>query len=210
MRRHWLIAFGLGCWATAVCAQFSFHQIDNFEAGNQDLTARWWRFGNLKAEVVRLPTAEATDLVALTGGDWGLRLSGGATNWFVGGVGSDLRIDSTSFSRLQLDLRGDGRRGGKLVIELFDDDQGDGSIEQDPKNNFNPPHDDKWVAEVAVLGRGATRVSIPFTAFKLVNPGAGNGRWGGPGGLAKLQLVAIADKKDGSVDFIVDNLLLTY
>jgi hypothetical protein len=71
------------------------------------------------------------------------------------------------------------------------------------------------VAEINIQGKGWTRVSIPFTAFRDVNPGVGDDQWNpdqkdGSGGLLKMQLVAITEQRQGKVDFKIDNLLLTY
>ena len=183
-KRLWLTA-GILLLATISWAQFSFLLIDNFETGG--VTEKWWRFGNLKIEAVNLPSSEARDLVAGSGGDYGLRLAGGATDWYVGGVGTVLDAPARSFSRLQLDIRGNNDEGGKLGIELFS----------------GQAKDEKSVAEAPILGQGVTRISIPLTAFRLVKRG------NNPDRFLTMQLVAIAGKKDGRVDCTVDNILLT-
>lgn len=143
-----------------------------------------------------------------------LKVRGGTESWFVGGVGTDLGIDATPFSRLQMDIYGSGS-GGKLRIELFDDDNNNFSLEQDPALDWKPTKDDKWYAEVPVLEKGFTRFSIPFSAFKLDNPGCGDGIWNpdqknGSGGLLKMQIILLTDKQKGQVDANIDNILLTY
>jgi hypothetical protein len=68
---------------------------------------------------------------------------------------------------------------------------------------------------VNIQGKGFTRISIPFSAFRDVNPGVGDDLWNpnkgnGSGGLLQMQLVAITDEQHGKMDFNIDNLLLTY
>ncbi len=201
--------------ALGAVSQFSFYLVDNFEDGDFTKSPKWWRFGNLGAEVRQNPSLEARDLIAESCGDYSLKVSGGTTNWYVGGVGTNLGVDASRFSRFQLDLYGSHEWRGKIIIELFEDDNQNYSIEQDPQNNYEPIYDDKWLAEVNIQGQGFTRISLPFTAFRDVNPGVGDDIWNpeekdGSGGLLKLQLVAISEKQEGEMDFSIDNILLTY
>jgi hypothetical protein len=195
-------------------AQFSFYLIDNFEDGNYNEGTKWWHFGDLKMEVVKNPSLEARDLIAESCGVYALNLKGETRDWYIGGIGTYLGIDASPYSRLQIDVSGDGLNSGRLVIELYDDDNGNYAIEKDAKTHL-PLCDDKWVAEINILGKGFTRYSIPFTAFHCVNPGIGDGLWNpdqlrGSGGLVEMQLIAIADRQAGKVDLKIDNLILTY
>jgi len=207
----------LGLWLAIVQlsnAQFSFYPIDNFESGKFSEGGRWWKFGEIKAEVTKTERVEGQDLVAMSTGNYALHLSGETNNWYVGGIGTYLGIDAAPYSRFQIDVSGNGAYAGKLVIELYEDDNGNYTIEKDPKS-YLPLHDDKWVAEINILGHGFTRYSIPFSAFRLANPGVGDGIWNpdqknGSGGLIEMQLVAIANEQKGQVDFNIDNILLTY
>ena len=201
--------------ATASLAQFSFYLIDNFESGKFNEGPKWWRFGDLKIAVVTNPSQEARDLIAESCGEYSLNISGDTDNYYIGGIGTNLNVDAADFTRFQIDISGDNDLNGKLKVEFFDDDNNNYAVEQDPKNNYMPVHDDKWVAEIRIQGRGFTRVSIPFTAFRDVNPGIGDDIWNpaqqhGSGGLAQMQVVAIAEDKTGKLDFEIDNLLLTY
>jgi len=192
-------------------AQFSFISIDSFEDGT---TGKWYKFGNVGMTIENNPTSEAEDTVTESCGEFSLRLKGGTTNWFVGGIGTDLGIDAAPYSRLQIDMYG-SETGGKVKIELFDDDNGNAVLEQDPSKDWVPTNDDKWVAEIPILSKGWSRYSIPFTAFKLENPGCGDGIWNpdqkdGSGGLLKIQVSLIAGEEKGKVDVALDNLILTY
>ncbi|MFA6548794.1 MAG: hypothetical protein WCT39_02550 [Candidatus Margulisiibacteriota bacterium] len=200
---------------SGVFAQFTFYLIDNFENGEFAEGSKWWRFGNMKVEITRNSTPEARDIIAESCGNYSLALFGQANNWYVGGIGTELGVDAAEFSRFQIDISGDKELHGKLIIELFDDDNNNFTIEQDPQKNYEPVFDDKWVAEVNIQGKGFTRTSIPFTAFRDVNPGIGNDTWdpfqkNGSGGLLKLQMVLIADQQSGRASLNLDNILLTY
>jgi hypothetical protein len=215
MRKALLILCLILWISSAAFAQFSFYLIENFEGGADSFGSKWWRFGDLKAEIVKNPSPEANDLIAASCGEYSLNLTGETRDWYVGGIGTNLSVDASNYSRFQVDVYGNDLKRGKLVIELFDDDNQNYSIEQDPKKNYEPIYDDKWVAEVNILGRGFTRVSIPFTAFRDVNPGVGDDIWNpfqkdGSGGLLKLQLVAITERQVGAMNFRIDDLLLTY
>jgi hypothetical protein len=202
-----LVILGSGAWA-----QFStFSMVDNFEGGNAD---KWYRFGNVEMSVVKNPSQEARDAVAESCGEYSLQLKGGSDNWYIGGIGTDLRLDATPYSRLQMDIYG-SEAGGKLKIELFDDDNKNAILEQDSGRDWLATRDDKWVAEVPVMGRGWMRVSIPFTAFKLENPGSGDGIWNpdqndGSGGLLKMQIILLTASQKGDFEAKLDNILLTY
>ncbi len=212
MRKAILFAVFLLC-AASVRAEFSFYLVDNFESGKAD---KWYRFGNCETAVAKNPSLEAgvQDTIADSCGDYSLSLKGKAANWYAGGIGTDIYADAGAFSRFQLDVYGSGT-GGKIRVELFDDDNGNYSLEQDSSRNWLATKDDKWVAEVPILHKGFTRVSIPFSAFKLDNPGSGDGVWNpahkdGSGGLLKVQFVLLTDQATGEVEAGIDNILLTY
>jgi hypothetical protein len=210
MKKIWLVPVCL-LLAAAAGAEFSFYLVDNFESGRAD---RWYKFGNVRMSVTQNPSAEGQDIIADSGGEFALKLKGGATDWYVGGVGTNLEMDASPFTRLQLDVCGSGT-GGKLRLELFDDDNNNKVLEQDPAQDWKPLKDDKWTVEVPIFGPGVTRYSIPFSAFKLDNPGSGDGIWNpdtknGSGGLLKMQIILLADKQKGEVEAGIDNIILTY
>ncbi len=200
---------------TAALAQFTFYLIDNFESGEFSEGAKWWRFGDLKVKLVKNPTIEGQDLIAESCGDYALAFTGGTRDWYIGGIGTELGVDASKYSRFQIDMFGHPTKRGKLVVEFFDDDNNNYTIEQDAKRNYEPIYDDKWVAEIKVQGDGYTRTSIPFSAFEDVNPGVGDDIWNphkldGSGGLLKMQIVMISEQQSDEIDLKIDNLLLTY
>lgn len=215
MRKILLVLATVFLLSGASFSQFSFHLIDNFEDGDFSRSPKWWHFGKLKGEVIENHISQDKDLITESCGEYCLNLSGETDDWYVGGIGTDLGVDASPFTRFQIDVYGGGDGSGKLKIELFDDDNQNYSIEQDPSKNYEATHDDKWVAEVNIQGRGYTRTSIPFSAFKDANPGVGDDVWNpdqkdGSGGLLKMQLVAITAGQQGVLDFNIDNLLITF
>ncbi|OGC04235.1 hypothetical protein A2276_06505 [candidate division WOR-1 bacterium RIFOXYA12_FULL_43_27] len=190
-------------------AELTFYLIDNFESGS---TSKWFPFGSIDVSAVANPLAKAKDLVAESCGSYMLKIKGSASDWYVGGIGTDLMIDASFYKRLQMDIYGSAL-GGKLRIELYDEDNGNNQIETD--KNWQPLYDDKWAVEIPILGPGFTRISVPFTAFTLDNPGKGDGIWNpatknGSSGLTRMQIVFVAKEKTGKVDVGLDNVLLTY
>jgi hypothetical protein len=197
--------------AGGAAAEWSFYLIDNFESGD---AGKWYKFSNLQMELAKNPSLEVKDAVAESCGEYALKLKGRAQHWYAGGIGADLGIDAASFSRFQVDVYGVAG-SGKLKVELFDDDNQNSVLEQDPARDWIATRDDKWVAEVPVLGKGFTRISIPFTAFILENPGAGDGLWNpdqkdGSVGLLKIQIILLTGSEEGETEVNIDNLLLSY
>ncbi len=182
--------------AAAVRAEFSFYLIDNFEGGKSD---KWYRFGNLDMLPVKNPSLEAgvQDTIAESCGDYALKLKGKTINWYIGGIGSELRTEAKQFTRFQMDINGYSA-GGKIKIELF----GAGG-------------NTKCAAEVPILGPGFTRVSIPFSAFKPEAPATGDLGWRpgskeGSSYLQNVQFILLAAQQTGEAEADIDNILLTY
>lgn len=184
----------------------SFYLVDNFDDGTY---TRWFTFDNVKLSAFKNPKLEKKDLILESCGEYALKITGTAKDWYVGGAGTNLSVDAANYSRLQLDLYG-SEKGGKVKIELYEDDNKSGEIEQDASQGWRPTKDDIWFLEIPILGEGYTRYSIPFTAFHDSNPGVGNDQWGGTGAVLRLQLIFVAASQEGSVDCAVDNLLFTY
>lgn len=187
----------------------TFYLVDNFESGE---AGKWFSFGNVKVAVAANPIKNSKDLIAESCGSYVLNISGATNDWYVGGMGTDLSIDASQYSRLQLDIYG-SLNYGKLKIELYDDDNNSSQIEQD--KNWQPLYDDKLAVEIPILGPGFTRISIPFSAFVDENPGIGDDKWNpttksGSAGLVRVQMGFITKEKVGKVDVSLDNILLTY
>lgn len=207
MRRlKWmLVCLILLMMGTFARGDLTFYLVDNFESGS---SSRWFSFGDINVSVAGNPLTGKRDLIAESCGSYLLNIKGSSSDWYVGGIGTDLSIDAGAYSRLQMDIYGSADYG-KLRIELYDDDNGSFQIEQD--KNWQPIYDDKWAVEIPILGPGFTRISIPFTAFVDENPNAGDNKLNFSNkGLARMQLIFISKTKVGNIDVGIDNILLTY
>jgi hypothetical protein len=131
----------------------------------------------------------------------------------VGGIGTYIAKDKQDLSRaetLDLDIYGYGPGSGTLKIELYDDDNGNWQIEQDPKT-FNPIYDDRFTFELKIDWKGWKHVSLPLAEFVDTNDQAGDNVWnpqqkGGSGGLLQMQLISIAASKTGKISYVLDNV----
>ena len=197
--------------ATPVAMAEKIFLIDNFESGSLKNPRDWWTFDISKAE------ASSNEKVAAAVGDYSMHLAGNAKNWYVGGVGTYIAKegqDLSKYSFFSMDVYGYGPGSGTLKIELYDDDNGNWQIEQDQAKNFVPLYDDKWTYEVKIDWDGWKKVMIPLADFVDENPGVGDDIWNpaqtkGSGGLLQLQFVCLAGSDMGSINFNVDNVMLT-
>jgi len=177
--------------------------IEDFESGNflkKDST--WWIFDNLTAKPGPGQNSR-----------YSLELIGIARDWYVGGIGKYIGKDASEYNSFDMDIYGTGKESGVIKIELYDDDNGNWQIEQDPKKGYAPIYDDRFVYELKVDWNGYKHVSIPISEFVDNNPEAGDNIWnpqqiGGSGGLIQMQIVASAVGKTGKVSMKIDNIEL--
>lgn len=196
----------------AVMAEKIF-PIDNFESGSLKAPRDWWVF-DVKAEIVSTDLLKAGEKLDV--GSKSLALSGAATSFYVGGLGTYLAKegqDLSKYNAIQVDIYGSGTDSGSLKLELYDDDNGNWQIEQDKTRNFAPLYDDKWGYEVKIDWAGWKRVTIPMENFVDENPSVGDDIWNpqqnnNSGGSLQLQLISIATKSKGKVAFDLDNIAL--
>jgi hypothetical protein len=191
--------------------------IDNFERGS--LTdPDWWKFDKVILTVVDNSAYQTGDEGSLRSiGKYSLNVKGKAANWYAGGCGIYIakpKTDLSKYTKVQLDVYGNGPGSGTLQVELYDDDNGNWQVEQDPKKNYIPLNDDKFQYQLSVNWKGWKRIVIPITDFEDVNPEVGDDIWnpeqkGGSGGLLQVQLIAIGPNKSGNIDYNVDNVMLT-
>lgn len=204
----WLFAFLIIIFLALLAGPLAAEKflIDNFEKGSITEKPKWWTFDAIKTEVV--PAAK--ECPAYLEKYW-LKLTGPAKDWYVGGLGCELRIDATPFDAVKMDVLGNGPRSGRLKIELYDDDNNNEQIEQDESRNFAPIYDDRWVYEVKVDWTGWKTLTIPFSDFTDDNTGVGDDKFNpekinNSAGLANFQIILVANSKTGSVDIGLDNL----
>ena len=176
---------------------------ENFE-NNEFLTdSKWWVFGNVNVSLVSNPAI----------GRLALQIKGAASNFFVGGIGgyiADFKKKSNSNNSLELDVYSESDKNGLLKIELYDDDNGNWQIEQEPSNN-SPLFDDRFTYELKLDFKGWKNISIPFSLFVDDNREVGDDIWnpsfhGNSGGLLQIQFISIASSKNGKTNFVLDDL----
>jgi hypothetical protein len=186
------------------------YMIDDFEDGNFSTNPEWWSFDNIKATVVDNAGYQGGE--SLPVGKKSVSITGTASDWYAGGMGSYLARKGVNLGRyncFQMDVYGFGPGSGTIKIELVDDDKGNWQVEQDAKGV--PLYNDKFIYNVQVDWKGWKRVTIPFNDFSLDNPGNGNGEMnfaqvGGKGGLLQVQFIFIGPKRTGSLKYNLDNI----
>jgi hypothetical protein len=192
--------------------------IDNFESGSLKQPREWWTFDINKAEVAPNSALKMGDeKVAAEVGNYSLLLSGPVKNWYAGGCGTYLakeKQDLTKYNAFQADIYGNGPGSGTIKVELIDDDNNNWQVEQDPNKSYAPIYDDRFVYEIRVDWNGWKRVNIPFADFTDDNPGVGDDVWnpqqtGASGGLLQTQFICIGSTDKGTVNYNVDNVMLT-
>lgn len=191
MKKFLIMSVGLLFLACQARGILTFYLVDNFEDGT---STKWYAFDRVNVSVDKVPKTVKRDLVVESDGDYLLKVSGQAADWYAGGIGTALNVDARDYSRLQFDVWG-SPAGGKIKLEVFENDT-------------------KWVAELPILGKGATRYSIPFTALVMDSTAtaeAENRKFsGGLSTISRLQLIFVAPAKEGTVDCSLDNIIFTY
>jgi hypothetical protein len=192
--------------------------IDNFESGSLRSPREWWTFDIRRAEIVsNISLTEGDKAVAAEVGKYSMFLNGEAKNWYAGGCGTYIakeNQDLSKYNSFQIDVYGNGESSGTLKIELFDDDNSNWQVEQDPAKSYAPIYDDKFVYDIRVDWSGWKRLTIPLNDFVDDNPKVGDDIWnpqqnGGSGGLLQLQFICLAGTPTGAVNYNPDNISLT-
>jgi len=173
--------------------------IDNFESGK---ISDWWTFGSVSLQLVSGKNSR-----------YALQITGNSSDWYVGGIGFYIGKDAGKFSRLEMDVTNNNKDNGAMKLELYDDDNGNWQIEQDPKKGYAPIYDDRFSCELKIDWQGAKHVSIPLSEFVDNNPEAGDNIWNpqqkeGSGGLLQMQLIFSSAVKTGKLDITIDNIEL--
>jgi hypothetical protein len=195
----------------------NLYLIDDFEDGDYTANPEWWKFDNINPKVVNNSDYPNGDPISLNDiKKFSLNITGSCTDWYCGGIGTYTArkgVDLSKYNTFQMDVYGNGPGSGTIKIELYDDDNGNWQIEQDPKKAYTPLYDDKFIYNLIVDWRGWKRVMIPIADFTDENPGIGDDIWnpnqeGGSGGLIQLQMIFIGPKKTGRINFNIDNVSL--
>lgn len=188
--------------------------IDNFEDGDIVKDPAWWKFDNAVLKVDKSYKYKGGD-TAVEGatGEYILKIDGSTSAWYVGGFGAYIAKDASGYNSISMDIYGTGKGSGKVKLELFDDDNNNMQIEQNPKT-YAPLKDDKYEYEIDVNWTGWKRIKVPFRSFKEVNSGVGDDTWNpnmlnGSGGLLHIQVIIVAAEETGTVNLGIDNVELT-
>ncbi|MBU0687520.1 MAG: hypothetical protein KKB81_06725 [Candidatus Margulisbacteria bacterium] len=193
---------------------YLFHIIDDYEDGDAYTKPKWWNFDNASINVVSNDELRyGAKEVMQEAGLFSLRVTGEATQWYVGGFGTYIAKDASKYTHLSLEIYGTGPNSGTLKIELYDDDNANSSIEQDPAKRFDPLFDDRFVYELNIDWIGWKKVLIPFEDFVDENPKVGDDVWNpdilnGSGGLVQTQLIVTSAEESGTADFCIGSMKL--
>jgi hypothetical protein len=212
MKKLFALLLVFGCLVFAEEAKVFNGELDNFEDGNISEAPAWWTFGDSEQNVVESSLWAKDPLIKYLG-KYALQIKGTAQAWYVGGIGRYLAVDATLFTHVKAYVYGEGPDSGKLTFQLYDDDNGNFTLEQDVNNNYEPIFDDKFEYTVNVKWKGWKVLLIPFTAFKDTNPKVGDNVWNpdhlkGSGGLLHFQFIFVSNTKTGTVDMAIDNVRL--
>ena len=175
--------------------------IDDFEDGNITASPEWWTFDKALLSFSSYKGYGESSLV----------VKGKATNWYVGGMGNFVGRDVSEYNTFAISVYGNGAKSGTIEVQLYDDDNNTGVLEQD--DNWDPTHDDRFVYKINVDWKGWKDIEIPISSFEDTNKGIGNDKYDpivakGSSGLLHFQLIFNATSQLGSVNLNIDNVKL--
>jgi len=197
-----------GIWAGGFKDAYGSYIIDDFEDGDLTQVSKWWQFGKIE---VTLNDNENNPFEGL--GKKSLSLKGNTKGWYIGGVGTTVGIDATVYNTLKLLVQGVGKNSATLMVELYDDDNGNSIIEKSNRNPSLPLFDDKFVYSLNVDWEGWKVVMIPLNRFVDGNHKLGNDIFdpsteNGSGGLVQIQFILASYKKEGYAQIEIDQVKL--
>lgn len=171
--------------------------VDNFEDADLYNNPKWWVFDDLNLSIQSNNKQEFKHLENRS-----MQLTGSPKRWYVGGCGTYFGIDGNNYNSIKMLVRGYGPKSGVLIIELFDDDNGNWEIEPHPVIESETLGDDKFIHTIKVNWVGWKVIILPFKKFVDGNINIGDDKWNpsqekGSGGLIQMQFVLLAsDKKE--------------
>ncbi len=198
-------------WVTSLSAAglidgpYPVYLVDNFDDGELAVNPEWWQFGDLDVDILVNNPKELKGLSKRA-----LRLTGRTSRWYLGGIGTYFPMDARKFTHLKLLIKGvDPELGASMVIELYDDDNGNFQIEPHPIDGSMLKVDDRFVYNLKIDWLGWKVVIIPLEMFRDENPHFGDDIWnpyqeGGSGGLLQMQLLLMGLKENARVDIWLD------
>jgi hypothetical protein len=181
--------------------------VDDFKDGDISSNPTWWQFGDLFLSVGANTESNESNYV----GKQSLHFQGSTTARYVGGCGTYLALDASAYTTCELVIYSPNSESGRLMVELYDDDNRNFVIEPSKFSVGQIAFDDKFCYEFPIDWVGWKKVIIPFFMFYDANPKVGDDIWNpdqknGSGGLVQMQLIANAVKRRGKVDFKIDSI----
>lgn len=187
---------------------YTTFMVDDFEDGNVTKDPAWWYFGNLNMSVV--DNGERTKQTQFNGNK-SLHVIANTASYYGGGIGTYLGIDTRRFDSLKLLIFGNGEHSGKIQIELYDDDNGNWKVEQNPHYPSDTAYDDKFTYTLNVDWTGWKVAIVPLSAFVDDNPNIGDNTWNPyqdekSGGLLQIQLIFLSSQESERTEIKIDEL----
>lgn len=188
------------------------YQIDNFEdmdfENDVAKTPTWFTFGESVQEV-KLVSETEKNKYSTNAGTRYLHIKGTTEKYYIGGIGKAMNKDISKYTHIKAMVYGTGKKKGKFLIELYDDDNGNDKIEMNDK--YEALEDDKWAFEMNVDWKGWRVITIPLTDFSDKNPNVGDNVFNpvqldGSKGLINFQLIFLSQDKKGVCDFGIDEI----
>jgi len=186
----------------------TFYVIDDFNdmdfAFDNAKVPGWFAFdgGNPTIKPVSKTT---TNKFSTAAGKSYLHIQGKTSNndWYIGGIGRDLKKDISDYSAIQVLVYGNGKNAGKFTVQIYDDDDKSGKLEQDDK--YVALNDDQFEYEQEITWEGWRLITIPLVEFKDKNPKVGtNGL--NPDKLLRIQVIFLPTIKGGGINLGLDNI----
>ena len=183
--------------------------LDDFEDSNMNSNPEWWGFGGLQLSIVNNSLDDKITNPFLE--QYSIRFTGFADAWYVGGTGTYMTIDGSRYTAMKAVIKGNGKDSGTVLIELFDDDNGNKIVERDPRNPTRIMYDDKVIYNLKIDWDGWRVVIIPLDQFVDDNPSVGDDIWnpsktGNSGGFVQMQLLGISSSAKGLIQFDIDSI----
>ena len=165
----------------------------------------WWHFGT-----IIINTKNVTEKKKYLGST-AMAVSATSQNWYAGGFGVYIDEDVEYFGSLKLVIHSSKTDGGRLRIELYDDDNNNQVVDIN-KQTKQPDKDDVFIYDIALNWKGWKVITIPIKNFSDNNPESGDNIWNpsqlfGSAGLIQMQFIVMSGKnKSEIITFDIDTI----
>ncbi|MFC1478035.1 Ig-like domain-containing protein [Candidatus Margulisiibacteriota bacterium] len=160
-------------------------EVDRYENGDVNFDPDWFIY-----DAANIASADST-----AEGSIGMRVSGQAADWYIGGTGVNYWQDVSTYNYIALSVKSINDKSSKIIISLNDGDS------------------DDWTYQNVVEGTEWVDINVPISSFAYT-PGTGDGVWSPAGGIGCVPQVKLnlnyaveADKNASSlIGYCVDNI----